>query len=295
MLAGILASMLGCLVTGLAWHSGSAAFAAEPMPRPDDSTVADGVYTNRYFGLSYRLPAGWKQDLAGAPPSASGYYVLASLVPGGEFTGTILVAAQDAFFAGEPLDDLPAAAQAFARSIAKVDGMTVDQAPSRVVLGRRQFARVDFSGVGLYRSTFFTLDRCHLVSFNLTANSAMRLVDLAATLDRLADAHDGERADPVCMRDHAVAGNLVVRVDPPASAPAYMPIPVRLVVGADGAVKDVHVIRATDAQRRNIEAALGQWKFKPGVIDGRAAEIETGVLLQFNATGAVTYLAGTGR
>ena len=264
------------------------------MPRPDDGAVSGGLYTNRYFGLSYQLPPGWQPGLAGPGPSATGYYVLASLVPSGELTGTILIAAQDAFFATEPVDSLSEAALAFARSIAKVDGMQVDEMPSRLVIARHPFVRVDYSGVGLYRSTFLTISRCHLVSFNLTANSPARLADLAATLDRLVDVHAGERADPVCLKDHAVADNLVAKVDPKASGPAYMPIPIRIVVGADGVVKDVHVIRASDEQRHNIEAALGQWRFKPRAIDGEAAEVETGVLLQFTA-GGVSYLAGLGR
>ena len=285
--------MLACLVTGLAWHYGSAAKAAELMPRPDDGAVADGRYTNPYFGLSYALPPGWQQDVAGPPPSITGYYVLASLVPTGAFTGTILITAQDAFFATEPIDSLSEAALAFARSIAKVDGMQVDETPSRLVIARHPFVRVDYRGVGLHRSTFMMLSRCHLVSFNLTANSAERLADLAATLERIVDVHAGERADPICLKDHAAAANLVAKVDPRAGGPAYMPIPVRIVIGTDGAVKDVHVIRASDEQRHNIEAALGQWRFKPHAIDGEAAEVETGVLLQFTA-GGVSYLAGVG-
>ena len=282
--------MLACLMIGAAWHRGSA---AEPMPRPDDGGVADGVYTNPYFDLSYPLPSGWTQMLAGPGPSSTGYYVLASLAPPGELTGTVLIAAQDAFFATEPIDSLSEAALAFARSIAKVDGMQVDETPSRLVIARHPFVRVDYSGVGLYRSTFMMLSRCHLVSFNLTANSAERLADLAATLERIVDVHAGERADPICLKDHAAAANLVAKVDPRAGGPAYMPIPVRIVIGTDGAVKDVHVIRASDEQRHNIEAALGQWRFKPYAIDGEAAEVETGVLLQFTA-GGVSYLAGVG-
>ena len=34
-------------------------------------------------------------------------------------------------------------------------------------------------------------------------------------------------------------------------------------------------------QRKNIEAALYQWKFKPHEKDGRPVEIETGVMFRF--------------
>ena len=107
--------MLACLVNSL-WHQGSAACAAEPTPRPEDGLVANEVYANEYFDLVYPLPSGWTQGTAGPAPSAAGYYVLATLVPAGEFTGTILIAAQDLFFAGAPRDD----AMATARDLAAV-------------------------------------------------------------------------------------------------------------------------------------------------------------------------------
>jgi hypothetical protein len=59
-------------------------------------------------------------------------------------------------------------------------------------------------------------------------------------------------------------------------------------------VKDVHVIRATAEQRRGIEAALAQWRFKPRQVDGRASEIETGLLIEFRPDG-VAYASGARR
>jgi hypothetical protein len=258
--------------------------------------VANGVYANKYFDLSYPLPSGWTQPMAGPGPSTYGYYVLASLVPAGEPTGTILIAAQDLFFAAATLDDAAEAAREFASSMAKVAGMTIDRPPTQVAIAGRDFVRVDFSGVGLYRSTFFTRSRCHLVSFNLTANSPERLAALALTLERLggARAGAGETPDPPCLRDHAKMENVLAKVDPAPSGPTFTPIPVRIVVGAEGAVKDVHVIRATVEQRRSIETALGQWRFKPPWVDGRATEIETGLLIEFRPDG-VAYPTGERR
>ena len=282
--------MLACLVS-LAWHPGSAA----EMPRPEDGVVADGVYANDYFDLAYPLPAGWTEDVAGPPPSANGYYVLASLVPAGPPTGTILIGAQDLFFAAAPSDGPAALARAFAASMSRIAGMQVDR-PTEVALAGRGFSRVDFSGVGLYRSTFFTASRCHLVSFNLTANSPEKLAALVLTLDRLGTARAGaaQPPDPPCRKGHARAENVLSRVDPPPSGPAFTPIPVRIVVGRDGGVRHVHVIRASREQRSGIEAALGQWRLKPYVIDGRAAAVETGLVIEFRANGAVAYSSGDG-
>ena len=281
--------MLACLMSLAAWHHGSAA----EMPRPEDGVVADGAYANAYFDLSYPLPAGWMRDVVGPAPSTGGYYVLASLVPAGEPTGAILVAAQDLLFAAAALDDTAAAAREFAASMAAVPGMTVERPPMEAAIAGRTFIRVDFSGVGLFRSTFFTHSRCHLVSINLTANSPDRLAALALTLERLGGARTGAAGtpDPPCVRDHADGENLVSKVDPPPSVPAYTPIPVRILVAAEGHVKDVHVIRATDDQRRGIETALAQWRFKPHRRDGRATEIETGLLIEFRP-GGVAYPGG---
>jgi hypothetical protein len=190
-----------------------------------------------------------------------------------------------------------AAVRELAGSIARVEGMTIDRQPSEVAIAGRIFGRVDYSGVGLFRSTFFTHSRCHLVSFNLTANSPERLAALVLSLDKLDGARDGAaaRSDPVCIRGRASPEHLLTKVDPAASGPTHTPIPVRIVIGADGAVQHVHVIRATAEQRSGIENALGQWTFKPQAIDGRAAEIETGLLIEFRSGGAVAYSGGDRR
>ena len=271
------------LIFVAAWHQGSA---AEPMPRPDGGAVANGVYANAYFGIAYPLPAGFRPGLAGPAPSQSGYYVLATLVPADALTGMILVAAQDLFFAAAP-DDAMATARAIADAMARLPGMAIDRPPEPVTIAGHAFGRLDFSGVGLYRSTFVTAIRCHLVSFNLTANSRDGRAALAASLESLIRVDAGAR--PACLKDRAGGEHLVSKIDPPSRDPAFTRIPVRIVIGTDGNVKDVHVIRASAAQRSAIEGALGQWKFKPPAIDGHAAEIETGLVIEFRAGGTVVY------
>jgi hypothetical protein len=283
------ACVCACLVVALAWHRISL---AEPMPRPDGGAVAGGVYANAYFGLAYPLPAGFAPGLAGPPPSTGGYYVLATLVPAQELTGTILIAAQDLFFVAASADAVETA-RAMADAMVRLPGMVVDRPAAATTVAGRAFGRVDYSGVGLFRSTFVTAIRCHLVSFTFTANSREGLGALVASLDALVDAHvAGAPREPVCVKDRAGARHVVSRVDPPARDPAYTKIPVRLVIGADGNVKDVHVIRASEAQRGVIEDALGQWKFKPAEMDGEAAEIETGLVIEFRAGGTVAYSGG---
>jgi hypothetical protein len=281
-----------CLVSTLAWRGSGT---TTPASNPDDGKVTDGTLTNTYFNLSYPLPQGWTEGMSGPAPSASGYYVLATLVPMGELTGTIMVAAQDIFFAVKPLDDLMAMTVEFTRSISLVGGMTIDRPPAEVRIAGRVFSRVDFSGVGLFRSALTTKIRCHFVSFNLTAKTPELLAGLLRSLDELGPAsnQDAGRFDPMCVRNYANAEHLLSKIDPAAVSPSFIPIPVRMVVGSNGGVEHVHVIRATIAQRDSIERALGQWKLKPHEVDGRTDEIETGVLIEFEPSGTVKYLTGS--
>jgi hypothetical protein len=280
-----------CLASVLAWNGNAATV---PMPNPDEVSVADGVFKSRYFNLSYPLPPGWSESVAGPGASESGYYVLGTFVPPGELTGTILVAAQDIFFAATPLDDVVAMAEEFGRTMARVDGMQIDRPPAKVRVAGRRFGRIDFSGVGLFRSTLITRLRCHFLSFNLTAKSPEILSALIFSLNKLGAVDDKEvaRNDPTCIGGYADADHLLTRIDPPAISPTFTPIPVRIVIGADGTVRHVHVIHATTAQRDGIETALGRWKFRPPILNGSTVEIETGLLLNFLPTGTVRYLLG---
>jgi hypothetical protein len=266
-----------------------------PTPRPQEGTVASGIYTNKYFHLSYPVPSGWMEQGAGGPrPSHAGYYVLQTFAPIGELTGAVMIAAQDTFFVPKALREVMPAAHELSRTMAAVPGMTIDQQAEEATISGRPFGRVDFSGVGLFRSTWITQIRCHLVSFNLMANTREQLDSLRLSLDKIV--YDGDRAaespDPVCIDNYANAENLVAKVDPVAADPKFQPIPVRIIVSPDGSVKHVHVIRASVEQRNNIERALGQWKFKPRTMDGRADDIETGLLIEFRQEGAVRYSAG---
>ena len=171
----------------------------------------------------------------------------------------------------------------FRQAMSEVDGMTIDREPTEVKVADRLLYRVDFSGVGLYRATFTTEIRCHAVSFNLTARDPQLLADLASGVDKLSAARkrDSGSAVPLCIENYAVPENLVRRIEPVPVGPKFMPIPVRVIVDTEGGVKHIHVIRATDGQRKSIEDALRQWKFKPYRMNGQAMEIETGLVFRF--------------
>ena len=252
---------------------------------PDDGRVIDGVFVSHYFNLSYRLPDGLTEGLAGPPPSQSGYYVLGTWTPKRDFAGTVLVVAQDMFFAPDASDDVKNVVAEFRQVMSAVDGMTIDREPVPVSVGGHPGYRIDFSGVGLFRSTFVIEIRCHVVTFNLTSRDTVSLASLARSLDKLESVRKGEMSDPApeCLRDYA-SENVVRRVEPEDVGAKAVSIPVRMIVATDGSVKHVHVIRASAAQRRNIEEAVRQWKFKPYVKQGHPVEVETGVMFNLKPT-----------
>jgi hypothetical protein len=245
---------------------------------PEDVKVADGVFVSDYFDLSYRVPDGWTEGLAGPEPSQSGYYVLGTWSPKHDFAGTVLVVAQDMFFAPDTSDDVKNVVADFRQVISTVDGMTIDREPTQVSVAGHPGYRVDFSGVGLFRSMFAIEIRCHVVTFNLTSRDPELLASLVRSLDHL-DSVRKETSDPVpeCVKDYA-SENVVQRVEPHGVGTKTVSIPVRMIVATDGSVKQVHVIRASAAQRRNIEEAVQQWKFKPYVKQGHPVEVETGMV-----------------
>jgi TonB family protein len=280
---GLVAGLAG----GGAWLYGSVSLGHGPaMLNPDVGEVAHEGYTNAYFDLSYPVPRDWTVGLAGPDPSETGYYVLSTLIPTGDLDGTILIAAQDTFFAHKDYRDVAAAATDFRQAMSRVAAMTIDREPSEMKIAGRDVWRVDFSGVGLYRAMFITEIRCHLVSFNLTTRDPERLSNLTRSLDNLSYA-SGKRGTasasfPACDKGYAAPENILHRVEPAeAAGPRFAPIPVRVVIDGDGMVKHVHVIRSSEAQRKSIEEAVRQWKFKPPRVNGRAVEMETGLTFRF--------------
>jgi hypothetical protein len=204
--------------------------------------------------------------------------LLGTWAPKHDFAGTVLVVAQDMFFAPDKSDDVKNVVADFRQVISTVDGMTIDREPAQVSVAGHPGYRIDFSGVGLFRSMFAIQIRCHVVTFNLTSRDPELLASLASSLDRL-DSVRKETSDPVpeCVKDYA-SENVVLRVEPHSVGTKAVSIPVRMIVATDGSVKQVHVIRASAAQRRNIEEAVRQWKFKPHVRQGHPVEVETGMV-----------------
>src|SRR5262249_50728702 len=127
------ATVLG---SGLAWRYEAVTFpygpVTPPMPVPEDGKVLSAAYVNEYFDLSFPLPEGWTEGDAGPDPSDAGYYVLGSLIPKSELNATILIAAQDLFFADKPSGDMAEMMRDFRQAMSEVDGMTIDREPTEI-------------------------------------------------------------------------------------------------------------------------------------------------------------------
>jgi hypothetical protein len=277
-----------CLLGLLTWQFGAAISLRgikAAMPNPEDGKVAHGRYANSYFGFKYRLPQDWTAGEAGADPSQSGYYVLSTLIPKSELNANILIAAQDMFFGANTRGDVEERARDFQHALANVDGMIIDRDLTEVKVADHLLYRVDYSGVGLFRTRLATEVRCHVVSLNVTSRDRELLQRLAGNLDSFSFAaiRDAEFSPPPCVKDYSAGDNILHKVDPVPVGPKFVPIPVRIIVGADGSVKHVHVIRATDGQRRSIEDALYRWKLKPYEVSGRPSPVETGLVFKFTA------------
>ena len=272
---------LACLGAALAVPRGSTSIAA--VANPEDGYVTNGKYTNDYFGMAYRFPPGWSGDRQGPAPSYSGYYVLTALKDEVRWAGTMLITAQDGFFVADLPSSVQEVVEQFRRQISEIDGMMIDHEPQETTISGISFARLDFSGVGLYRTVLVGESRCHFVSLNLTTVDPDKRASLAQSLDRLSLGEPADRAEqvPVCVKDYATPDHIISRLEPTPAAPKFTSVPVRIIIGADGRVRHIHVIRASADQRENITAALSGWQFRPFMIEGRSVEVETGITFRF--------------
>lgn len=249
------------------------------MPLPEDGRVAKGVYTNRYFGISWTLPDGWSEPFAGPPPSDSGGYVLTNLVPSADFKGpskgTMLISAQDMFFG--PISAENAAAFLAWRREHLEPYYDVERAPAEMKLAGQTFARFDYQSAvaGIHWAVLATQVRCHAVQVVVSSRDPKLIESMIGKLDAMTFA---AAEWPRCVDGYASRDTVVERVDPVLKDRHFNPIPVRLVIDKKGRVKHVHILSAFPEQADAVTGALLQWRFKPYLVNGEPVEIETGLM-----------------
>jgi len=258
------------LPVGVILIKGAEASASDhSTPLPEEGGVAQNVYRNRYLGLSYPLPSGWSEAFKGPPPSDRGNYVLVELTPSPSFKGpakgTVLVSAQDMFFALTPAGNAMEMVKLNREHLPEY--YAVERPPSEVTIAGRSFARFDYKSdvAELHWVVLATQVRCHAVQFIFISRDTKLLETLVDSVNAIALPDDagatsgkGGGAAPLCIADYAVASNVLTKVDPVLADRKYNPIPVRVIIDKNGRVRHVHVISAFPEQARSIADALRQ-------------------------------------
>ena len=285
----------GVILVKGAWSSASDSV----TPVPEGGNVTNNVFSNQYFGMSYSLPANWAEKYKGPPPSDTGRYVLTQITPTSGFKGpdrgTVLITAQDLFFTLLPASS---AVELINYSMDHLQAdYKVEMPPTPTKIADRSFSFFAYwSPVAqLHWYVLATEIRCHAVEIVLTSRDTKLLESLTLDLNKMklpAETNPtGVTGDgvPVCIKNYARDENLITRVDPIFTEHRFNPVPVRIIVDKEGAIKHIHFLSAFPDQAKIVTDALKQWKFKPYRRNGHAVEVETGIL--FGSGGYRTPLA----
>lgn len=244
---------------------------------PQEVSVAGDTFNDAYFGMTLTLPS-WTEDVQGPPPSPVGYYVLDTFnepQPGKTY---LLIAAQDTFFSINPFKTAAEMTADFrTNNLPKIPNAEIEPGPATMTLSGHVFERVDYNAGGLYRTWLATDLRCHIVLMNLTGPERPAVEAAVKRLDALTLAPD---SGPLCVKGYITRKTTTHFVTLPP-VPKGQTVPVRVIIGPDGAVRHVHVIRPPDDWTGlGIATAMQKWQFKPYLVDGTPTEIETGVDLR---------------
>src|ERR1700727_1553296 len=251
-------------------------------PEPEDGVVRNELYRNDYFRLQFPLLPDWQEDMSGPVPSNTGYYALTSLRTKGAVRGTVLIDAQDMFFAPYPIQDASDFAQRKEYQAAAYFQDVIDNPSRPVNIAGHEFVRFDFSGAGYQRAAFSTIVRCHVVTIEISSRFPEVFKQLDSNVSRISllsgDAASRKNFSPICVKDYASEQTVLHKVSPPMVGPRFSRVPARFLIDRKGRVKHIHVINALPVQAKSVEDALAQWLFKPYLLNGRAVELETGIL-----------------
>jgi hypothetical protein len=243
-------------------------------PVPEGGGIGGGGYRNPYFGLTYPIPAGWTEQPAGPPPTEAGGYVLTQFaaMDGERVKAHALVTAQDLFFA--PFE-AAGAKEVVAKTRSQIaERYTFDKGPDQVTIAGRTFYRLAYQAprIGLHWRIFTTDARCHALTFTFTGTDVAALDAAEQALGKLTLGSQ----TPACVNDYA-HDHLVAKTTP-GFPQRYNTIPVRVIIDAEGKIRHAHLLSAYPEQSQAILTALHDWRFDPYVVDGKAVEVETGLV-----------------
>jgi hypothetical protein len=275
----------GVILVKGAWPSASDSV----TPVPEDGSVTNHVFHDRYFAMSYALPPDWTEKYKGPPPSESGRYVLAQIRPADTFKGpargTILITAEDMFFTPLPATNALELINYSKENLQAEYKLELPPTPTKI--GGRPFTFFAYWApvAELHWYVLATEIRCHTVEVVLTSRDTKLLESLMLQLNKIElpgeaspTAGTGGGDFPVCIKDYARSENLTARVDPVFTERRFNAVPVRIIIDQDGKVKHIHFLSAFPEQAKAISNALKQWKFKPHLENRKPVEVETGIM-----------------
>ncbi|HKD13328.1 MAG TPA: energy transducer TonB [Candidatus Angelobacter sp.] len=270
-----------------AWYSAS----DSTTPVPEGGAVISNVFTDRYFGITYPLPADWTEKYTPPPPSDSGSYVLTLLSRSesykGEARGSIQFGAHDMFFSLVPADNARQFVN-YSKNHLAAD-YQVELKPSQTTIAGQPFTFFAYwSPVAeLHWYVLATEIRCHTLDIVLMNRDPKTLEELVRDLNNRLRLSAGVEV-PVCIKNYASGDNVLERLDPVFTEHRFNSVPVRIIIDKAGKVKHVHIISAFPEQQKAVYDALKQWKFKPYERDGKRFEVETGIMFGSALTAPAT-------
>ncbi|HVI08949.1 MAG TPA: energy transducer TonB [Candidatus Binatia bacterium] len=275
----------GVILVKGAWYSASDSI----TPVPEGGTFNSGAFNNPYFHMTYSLPTDWVQKYQGPPPSDTGRYTLAQIVPGdnsrGSSRGIVLVTAQDMFFTPFPASNALELVN-YSKNHLQAD-YKLEMQPTQTQIGGRSFVFYAYWSpiAEIHWYVASTEIRCHTVQFILSSQNTRLLENLLLDMNKIKlpagigpNAGTGGGNDPVCIKDYAIDANMTRRVEPVFSERHFNAVPVRIIVDKDGKVKHIHFLSAYPDQSKAVTDAVNQWRFKPYLQNGKPVEVETGIV-----------------
>lgn len=274
----------GVIIVKGAWSSSSDAI----TPVPEGYKVANNIFADDYFGISWPLPKEWREKHSGPPPSDSGSYLLTLIAPSEAYKGTrgsIAIMAQDMFFTPIPASNALELIK-YKKNTLQSD-YKLELKPTQTTIAGRPFVFYAYwSPVAeLHWYVVATEIRCHTLQFVLISRDTQLLESLILQMKgmKLPDEANpvggtGGGNVPVCIKDYAREENVVERTEPVFSTQRYNSVLVRIVIDKEGNVKHIHFLSAFPDQEKAISEALKKWRFRPHLVDGRPVEVETGLV-----------------
>jgi hypothetical protein len=276
----------GAIIVKGAWASAS----DSTTPLPEGGSVSGNTFEDKYFGLTYTLPADWMQKHTPPPPSDSGGYVLAQLTPGPAYSreksrGVMMIAAQDMFFTPFPVANARQLVN-YAKNHLQ-DVYKLELKPTLTTVAGQPFVFYAYwsPAAGIHWYVLATEIRCHAVEIVMSSQDTALLENLVKGLEKMklpAEANPtagtGGGAVPFCIKDYVNPDNVIERVDPVLTQHRFNPVPVRIIIDRDGKIKHIHFLSAFPDQEKAISEALKKWRFRPYERDGQRLEVETGIM-----------------